>query len=144
MKLGAPILRLLAALGALLLPLAWLLTLGADPVGQTANYFRVLGAIFGAGAGWILLTVRGGRPTWKSCLVGGVAGSFAMTAISIAAPALGDYAASGWIVSGFVGGGMVALTSFAVRGGVPPRTPSGDGGGPAGDGDGGSKTSAER
>lgn len=110
------LLRALAFVGAVLLPLLWLASLAGVPAHQTANYFRVIGALFGAGAGWIILSFRGDPVSWRTCLGGGVAGSLTVSAISIVVPALGPFAASGWLMSGVVGGGMVTLLLFAWRG----------------------------
>jgi hypothetical protein len=113
-----PFLRVLALLAALVIPLVWLASLSGSPDHRTANFFRVAGALFGGSIAWTAQRALAGSTSWKACLGGGVAGSLVITAVSVAVPALGHYAASGWLTSGVAGGGMIALALYAVRGGA--------------------------
>jgi peptidoglycan/LPS O-acetylase OafA/YrhL len=110
--------RAAALLGVAGLPAAWLASLSGQPDHLTSNLVRVAAAIFVAGAAWAVQARKGRAPRWKATLVAGVVGSLALTALSVFLPALGTYTASGWVVSGLVGGAMVALAGFGLRPGT--------------------------
>ena len=108
-------LRVAAFLGCILLPLAWIASLGGDPDYRVTNLVRTVGALLGAGGVLRLRRKDPGIP-WGSLVTGGMAGSIAVSALSVAIPALGRYASPGWLMSGAVGGVMVALGVLALRG----------------------------
>lgn len=108
-------LRVAAFLGCVLLPVAWIASLGGDPDYRVTNLVRTVGALLGAG---VVLRLRWEDPgiPWGSLVTGGMAGSIAVSALSVMIPALGRYAAPGWLMSGAVGGAVVALGLLALRG----------------------------
>jgi hypothetical protein len=117
------VLRGLAGAAVVLILLAWLGSLAAEPALLRANLMRVLGALVAAGIAWATWhrgrarEGRGGLP-WQRCLAAGVVGSLAVTGISILAPALGGFSFAGWLASGIAGGAMVVLTGYALKGGT--------------------------
>jgi peptidoglycan/LPS O-acetylase OafA/YrhL len=121
----ARLLRALALVAALVLPVAWLVSLRSEPDFLWANLFRVIGALLAAAGTWALRRRREGRgaSSWQSLLAAGVVGSLAVSVLSLPIPALGRITASGWLMSGVVGGGMLALALYAVRGGTGHRGP---------------------
>ncbi len=120
-KVAPPLwLRVVALLALLLLPFIWIATLGGPPDLRLTNLARVVGALVGAGLVWRLRRGVGAIP-WGSLLGGGIAGSLAVTLLSVLVPALGEPFGAGWILSGVVGGAMFGLGILGFRG-----APSGD------------------
>lgn len=103
-----------AALGVVGLPAVWLASLAGRPEVLATNAFRVGGALLAAAVAWLVYRRHGRKPPATRYLVVGVVGSLAVTALSVPVPALGWYSASGWLVSGIVGGGAVALARYAA------------------------------
>lgn len=114
-----PWLRAAAVVGALALPLLWLGSLAGRPDVLTTNGFRVGGALVAAVVVWGLDHRRRRAPPRTRYLVAGVVGSLIVTALSVGIPALGRPTASGWLLSGIVGGGTLALVLYAGA----PRPP---------------------
>lgn len=126
------LLRVLAAVAVVLIPLVWLGSLAGEPALLRANLIRVLGAMVAAGIAWA--TVRRGRGRaegrekgrgrtglpWARCLTAGVVGSIAVTGLSILVPLLGEFGMAGWLASGIAGGAIVVLAGYALTGGRAP------------------------
>jgi hypothetical protein len=114
-------LRALALLGLVALPAAWLGSLALLSGLWVTNLARVAGGLVAAG---LLLTGRK-RPSlpWPRLLVAGIAGSLVVTGLSVLFPALGAWRASGWLISGAVGGAMIGLGLLALGG--PNARPTG-------------------
>ena len=116
----------------MLLPLVWLATLAGSTDVLATNAFRVAGALLAGASAWIWHRRERSSLSVGRVLAMGVVGSLAVTALSVALPALGRFTVSGWLVSGIVGGGMVALAVHAAgkplsignRGGAHGRQPS--------------------
>jgi hypothetical protein len=108
-------LRVASFLACILLPVAWIASLGGEPDYRVTNVVRTAGALLGGG---VVLRVRREDPgiPWGRLVIGGMAGSLALTALSVVIPVLGRYAAPGWLMSGAVGGVMVGLGVLALRG----------------------------
>jgi peptidoglycan biosynthesis protein MviN/MurJ (putative lipid II flippase) len=123
-KLRPMWMRILALIGLIVLPVAWIASLGAEPGYRITNVARVVGALVAAALLW-LWRIRNGdaRWGWGSLLIAGIAGSLAATALSVPLPALGRASAAGWLVSGAVGGAMVGLAILAITGGLSRRPP---------------------
>lgn len=121
-------LRILALFGLVVLPGAWIASLGAEPGYRITNLVRVAGALVAAGLLWLWLIRDGSRRwRWGSLLLAGIAGSLAVTALSVPLPALGRASVAGWLASGVVGGAMVGLGILAITGRLsrhPPRSGS--------------------
>lgn len=112
----------MALLAALLILVAWPASLMGRDEHLIANIYRTGGALLLALGAWM---VRPGsrrraheavEPGWKSLVVAGLIGSLLITGVAALVPALGNPWVSGWLVSGVVGGGCVALVSFATYG----------------------------
>ena len=113
-------LRILALIGFVALPVAWIASLGAEPGYRVTNVVRVAGAMVAAGLLW-RLGDGSRRPSWGGLLFAGILGSLVITALSIPLSAVGRASAAGWLVSGAVGGLMVGLVILAVTGRLSRR-----------------------
>jgi len=123
-KLRPMWLRTLALIGLVVLPVGWIASLGAEPGFRITNVVRVVGALVAAGLLWVWRIRDGSRRWgWGSLLIAGIAGSLAMTALSVPLPALGRASMAGWLASGAVGGAMVGLAILAITGRLSDRPP---------------------
>ncbi len=107
--------RVAAFVALVLLPVIWIGTLVGPPDLRITNAARVTGALVGAGMVWRRRPDAASIP-WGALMGGGIAGSLAVTLLSVVVPALGQPFGAGWILSGVLGGAMVGLAMLALRG----------------------------
>lgn len=112
-RLNSPWLRGLALLGMVGLPAIWLGSLVLMAADWGTNLLRLTGALAAAALYWSTQRQRDGLP-WGRLLIAGVVGSLLVTFLSVFIPALGAWSASGWLVSGALGGVVVGLGLLAV------------------------------